>query len=623
MGITIYKYTSHIDWGSEGIGITRPSSGGGPGAVTNIDLSAYYTKAQLITPGRSEVDWTNIINVVLPIASETEVGGIIVGTGLTIDSNGVLNVIGGWGDSSGGGGLAIWGDISGNIIDQIDLQLALGAKLNSTSYTALDVFTKVLTLDGDGSTLDADLLDGQHGSYYATKIHNLVDTTNHPVTGLTTGHVLKALSATTYGFTAPGYVVPTGTPVDNQVAVFTDATTIEGHTGFTYDSATGIVSLAIIDAGDGVGRSLSLYAGDAVGSTGTPGGDLTLKAGDAKTSDSTSHAGVLYLLYGEPYPASTAVLLDAVGDATDIDLIIIQKGAGAIQLGTPGGDANIYGMDICINSTSNTVYIGNKATGCLPAKSAETNVVYYDPATGLLSYGAAGSGGGTTYTFRYSLVESTGNVNLVGDSATPGNSKYYGTNGSGTKGFYDLPAGGGDVLKTGTPVDNQIGVWTNATTLEGTTALSFDGLALQVVADVNANRFVYRYLIGDTAIVSHDAETSTSASSYTLVKTITLADSLLTGRTLRIKFDLKRDTAGPPYAYGRIYKNNVAIGTEHSTSSATYTTYSEDIAGWNPSDTIELHLYASGGTGTAYARDFRLCGSHIATTINEVTGTTS
>jgi hypothetical protein len=152
---------------------------------------------------------------------------------------------------------------------------------------------------------------------------------------------------------------------------------------------------------------------------------------------------------------------------------------------------------------------------------------------------------------------------------------------------------------------------------------SFYATGLSVVSDVNANRFVYRYLIGDTAIVSHDAETSTSASSYTLVKTITLADSLLTGRTLRIKFDLKRDTAGPPYAYGRIYRNGSAVGTEHSTSSATYTTYSEDIAGWAPSDTIELHLYASGGTGTAYARYFRLCGSHIATTINEVTGSTS
>jgi hypothetical protein len=32
---------------------------------------------------------------------------------------------------------------------------------------------------------------------------------------------------------------------------------------------------------------------------------------------------------------------------------------------------------------------------------------------------------------------------LVNDAAAPGNSKYYGTDGSGTKGFFDLPAAGG------------------------------------------------------------------------------------------------------------------------------------------------------------------------------------
>lgn len=37
---------------------------------------------------------------------------------------------------------------------------------------------------------------------YPAKIHNLIDTTNHPVTGLTTGQLLSALSATTYGFSA-------------------------------------------------------------------------------------------------------------------------------------------------------------------------------------------------------------------------------------------------------------------------------------------------------------------------------------------------------------------------------------------------------------------------------------
>lgn len=39
-------------------------------------------------------------------------------------------------------------------------------KLDSASYTAADVKTKLLTVDGSGSGIDADLLDGQQGSYY-------------------------------------------------------------------------------------------------------------------------------------------------------------------------------------------------------------------------------------------------------------------------------------------------------------------------------------------------------------------------------------------------------------------------------------------------------------------------
>src|SRR5690606_14166765 len=42
------------------------------------------------------------------------------------------------------------------------LQTQLNAKLNSSSYTAADVLTKLLTVDGSGSNLDADLLRGVH-----------------------------------------------------------------------------------------------------------------------------------------------------------------------------------------------------------------------------------------------------------------------------------------------------------------------------------------------------------------------------------------------------------------------------------------------------------------------------
>ena len=51
---------------------------------------------------------------------------------------------------------------------------------------------------------------------------------------------------------------------------------------------------------------------------------------------------------------------------------------------------------------------------------------------------------GGSYSFTHSLSESSGNVTLVNDSATPGNSKYYGTNTSGERGWYDYIPGTGD-----------------------------------------------------------------------------------------------------------------------------------------------------------------------------------
>jgi len=47
-----------------------------------------------------------------------------------------------------------------------NIQTQLDAKLASSSYTASDVLTKIKTVDGAGSGLDADLLDGQSSTYY-------------------------------------------------------------------------------------------------------------------------------------------------------------------------------------------------------------------------------------------------------------------------------------------------------------------------------------------------------------------------------------------------------------------------------------------------------------------------
>lgn len=45
----------------------------------------------------------------------------------------------------------------------------VNTKLDSSAYTATDVLSKVKTVDGSDSGLDADLLDGKHGSEYALK----------------------------------------------------------------------------------------------------------------------------------------------------------------------------------------------------------------------------------------------------------------------------------------------------------------------------------------------------------------------------------------------------------------------------------------------------------------------
>jgi hypothetical protein len=60
--------------------------------------------------------------------------------------------------------------------------------------------------------------------------------------------------------------------------------------------------------------------------------------------------------------------------------------------------------------------------------------------------GAAGADGNLSP--KNSLEEDAGQMQLVGDTASPGNNKVYGTDGSGTRGFYDAVADAGDVTFT-------------------------------------------------------------------------------------------------------------------------------------------------------------------------------
>lgn len=82
-----------------------------------------------------------------------------------------------------------------NFVDGVTsaIQTQMDTKLASASYTAADVFAKVLTLDGAASTLDADLLDGLSSATFCRQ-----DGTNCPGNIVTTG----TFTATFNGFTA-------------------------------------------------------------------------------------------------------------------------------------------------------------------------------------------------------------------------------------------------------------------------------------------------------------------------------------------------------------------------------------------------------------------------------------
>ena len=119
-----------------------------------------------------------------------------------------------------------WGDITGTLSSQTDLQSALDAKASlsgaaftgpittsstidgrdvaadgtkldgiesgaTADQTASEILTAIKTVDGSTSGLDADLLDGQHASAFASSSAGLP-------TGGTTGQILSKSSATDY-----------------------------------------------------------------------------------------------------------------------------------------------------------------------------------------------------------------------------------------------------------------------------------------------------------------------------------------------------------------------------------------------------------------------------------------
>lgn len=154
-------------------------------------------------------------------------------------------------------------------------------------------------------------------------------------------------------------------------------------------------------------------------------------------------------------PTGTANTFDVIGGAGVVD-------AAEETLATAGTMSVFTTASRNISSTGTTTVtsFGTGNAGDFRVVRAAGAGILTHNATSLILPGAANI---TTAAGDRYLVRSLGTTNAIVD--------WY-TKADGTA--VVAPGGGGDVSKVGTPVNNQVGVWTGDGTIEGDTALSFD-----------------------------------------------------------------------------------------------------------------------------------------------------
>lgn len=217
-------------------------------------------------------------------------------------------------------------------------------KLESSDYTAADVLTKIKTVDGAASGLDADLLDGQQGSYYLD-FDNFTDLPDPTITlgGDLSGSVtLTNLASGTLTATIAANAVALGTDTTgNYVATIADAgnsnitvansgsetaavtldLTNSGVTANTYGSATAIPQITIdakgrITSATTVSVSSDLtVAGDTGSDTVTVGTDTFTVAGGTGVSTSMA-TNTLTIALPQAVATSSDVQFDSFGVGT-------------------------------------------------------------------------------------------------------------------------------------------------------------------------------------------------------------------------------------------------------------------------------------------------------------------